>query len=325
MGYATLRQAHEFIQSGYGECNPEKLTKAVNKIRNHFYNWYDKMALFLDATECFRVKEFCLDCNDCNDTYQGVTLPRDFLNVEAMWWNDYPIRLQSDWREYQVGISPECDCRLQKIDMPGTYSTIADLRKPSRLTFRSFNKEDAGKRLVINGTVAGAPVKVELQLGLLPQTTELEFDSINKAGGIIKDMTAGRVVIAAEDGRVLGIYEPDETVPTYKRIKITGLPHGCEAVNIRAARRYYPVFGNDDLVETDNGVAWDSMARYLRLYEKSDKTRDDLSTEKDHYLTAFNMMMGEKSRDRGKATQAEVTIATPNFGARQLSRFRARW
>jgi hypothetical protein len=318
MSYSTFRQAKGFIESGYGTCDADKLARAVNTIRRHFFNWYQEVSLFLDAVQCFRVHTFYSECNACVGGYQGVTLPRDCQTVEAMWWNDWPVKMQSSWREFQVGISPECDCRLQKFDLPGLFSTAVDLHpaRPQKVCLKALDEADIGKKIIIRGTAStGQPVTQEFQLSTVLQMTDWPMMSIDRMGGVIKDVTAGRVLLAAEDGTLLAIYEPDETVPGYRRIKITGLQGGCEVVNIRCARRFFPLTDDDDVVETDNAPAWDSMARYLRLYEQAAKTRDTLTVEKDHYATAMKMMIGDKAREAGHATAASVVMVTPSFGA----------
>lgn len=322
MGYATFLQAKGFVGSGYGDCDPVKVAEVVNTIRQHWYNWYLEERMFLDAVECFRVHTFCLDCNTCADTYRGVTMPRAFETVEAIWWNDFPLPMQSDWREFQVGISHECDCRIQKFDVPGSFSTHLDIgtMRPVNLLVVALNPADAGKRVVIRGIGAGGEVLThELRLSVKPQRTPM-FRRIDHRGGILKDLTIGRVVIMDELGKVYGQYEPDETVPSYRRIKLTGLADGCEVVNIRAARRYFPLYSDDDVVESDNVPAWDAMARYLRLYRMTDKTRETIAGEAAYLGTAKAMITGAQARAAGAGTQAALTIKTPRFMRQGLRR-----
>lgn len=327
MGYSTFRQAKGFVTAGYGECDPAVAAEVVNTIRQHFYLWYQEVRLFLDAVECFRVHTFCLDCNECQDTYRGVTLPREMQTVEAMWHNDWPVKLLSDWREFQTSISPECDCRLTKIDMPGAFSTIADVAPtvPTRLLVSIADPADAGKRFVLRGRDGGgAPLAHVMTLAREPQVTPF-FSSIDARGGVLKDLTAGRVFLVDAGGKLYGRYEPDETVPAYRRIKITGLRDDCDVVNIRAARRYHPLYGDDDVVESDNATAFDAMARYLRLYRRADKDSASLTAEKDHLATAKALMTGERAREAGTATHGQVVVRTPVFRGKQLRRGRGRW
>ncbi len=328
--YATLKQAKGWIQSGYGECDDAALGRAVNTIRQHFYAWYADLPLFLDAVECFAVQTFPMSCSNCRETYQGVTLPRDFQNVEAMWWNDFPVRLQSSWREFQFGLSPECDCRLQKFDMPQPFSTALDIwpDAPSILRVVAMDRADEGKRFIVRGTTSGnAPFMQEFTLSRQPQATTEALRGVNPRGGVTKDVTAGRVFMTDQSNRVIGMYEPDETVPTYRRIKISGIPDGCEHVNIRAARRYFPVSGDDDVVETDQEIAWDAMARFLRIWKKSDKTAQDVASEREFATAAKNLVTGQAAREVGKATQAEIRFQSPQVfsGRGRLNRTGRIW
>lgn len=324
MRYARLSTVREWVKDGSGECDTEKLTAIVNKIRAHFFNWYQELSLFLDAVECFSVQRFCVDCNHCNESYRGVTLPRDVAAVEAMWFGDFPISLQSSWREFQLGIAGECDCRLHKFDLPGTFSTQLDLvaASPSKISVRAFDPRDVGRKFTVRGVDGfDRPFSHEFTLSTEPQWSDIVLKSITPQGGVFKERTQGRVVLLDELSRVLGIYDPDETDAAYRRIKITGIPDSCEVVNIRANRRYVPLYGDNDVVESDNMIAFDAMARYLRIYVRSDKTTEDLRQEAAHYALAQKMMKGEKSREVGKATQAAVTIRMPQIRNAGLTRF----
>jgi hypothetical protein len=166
------------------------------------------------------------------------------------------------------------------------------------------------------------PITQSVQLATEPRQTEASFMSIDHRGGIVKEVTLGRVVVMQKDGRTIyGRYEPDETVPAYRRQKITGLGHDITHVNVRCARRFYPLSGDMDVVETDNRMAFDAMARYLRDYRKAEKTQVSLLAEKDNLLTARKLIIGEKARDEGAATAVDVVISMPSMCGRRLNRF----
>lgn len=324
MPYCTFQQAKEFVRDGLGTCEDEALGNAVNLIRQELYNWYAEVGLFMDVVECFRVQRYCFDCNACQDSYLGITLPREAQQVEAMWHNDWPVTLRSSWREHQTGITPECDCRLEKFDMPGAFSTFVDIpfHCAVELIAVATHPDDVGKVLKIRGiNAAGVPASEEIVLGLEPKRTRDGFKMIDGRGGIIKPVTTGRVILSDGAGRVYGIYEPDETVPSYRRIKISGLPDACAAVNVRASRRFVRLYGDDDVVETDNQPAWDAMARYLRLYRRTDKDGAVMKAEAGFLAKAKAMITGEKSRDAGKGTSGNVQIKTAVFRGHRLHRF----
>lgn len=327
MGLTTFGIAKTWVQPGYGDCNPAVTGEVVNAIREHFFNWYDDVSLFLDVIECFRVHRYCLDCNTCASSYLGITLPRQAINIEAMWLNDWAVKIHNSWREYQTGLTPECDCHLRALEVPGAFSTFADIRPgvPIELFAIAEDPQDWGKRFVIEGVdIANAPRRESLVLGSEPVRTEFAFRAINHRGGILKDVTAGRIRLMDADANTYGIYEPDETVPSYRRVKIGGVDsRGCDVVNVRSARRYSALFGDDEVVETDNRMAFDAMARYLRKYRKVDKTGADLVSEKNDLATARKMIIGNKAREEGRATIVDAVIGMPSsIGGRGLNRFR---
>lgn len=321
MGYTTFRAVKDAMEDAAGGCDEQTLSDLVNGARHRFYLMYDEVALFLDAIECFRLQRFSAECNDCNDSFLGITLPREMQRPEAIWFNAWPIRIRSDWREWQTGISPECACGLECIDIPGSFSVAVDLACDAELEVVAFAPEDHGKEVIIRGVdTFGRPSEQRLILGNGIVTTGVKMKSIDRRGGFQKPTTKGRVMLRAKGGKMLAMYEPDETMPAYRRVKITGINDECESVNIRGSRRYFPLFGDDDVVESDNIPAFDAMIRYLRIFRKANKAPQDLVVEKDYLSTAKMMMLGEKSREQGKSVQAEVMIASPRFGARRLNR-----
>lgn len=324
MGLTTFGIAKTWVEPGYGDCNGAVTGEVVNAIREHFFAWYVEVRLFLDVIECFRVHRYCMDCDACRDSYLGITLPNQAINIEAMWLNDWPVRIHNSWREYQTGLTPECECNVRAIEMPGAFCTFADIAPgaPIELYAVATSSSDWGKRLVITGKdVAMADRRETLVLASEPVRTEFAFRSINHRGGILKDITAGRIRLMDADGNTYGIYEPHETVPSYRRQKITGVGVDCSNVNVRSARRFVPLFGDDEVVETDNRMAFDAMARYLRNYRKVEKTRETLVSEKNDLATARQMIIGSKAREEGGATQVDVAIASPVFRGRTLNRF----
>lgn len=324
MGYTTFGTAKEWVQPGYGDCTPGVTGEVVNAIREHFYNWYDEISLFLDVVECFAIKTYCVDCNACRDTYRGITLPRECQNVEAIWLNDWPVVVHNSWREYQKGLTPYCDCRLSAIEVPGAFSTFADIPAGTAVQLQAIalDPADAGKRISIAGVdSAMRPKKESLVLGIEPVGTSGDFRSIDPRGGIVKDVTIGRVVLMDARGAMYGVYEPDETVPSYRRQKITGMDNDCGSVNVRSARRYFPLVGDHDVVETDNRMAFDAMARYLREFRRVEKTQQSMVAEKDALATARRMIIGNKAREEGRATRVDLQFAHPVFRGRGLNRF----
>ena len=311
MHYALLSQAQQWISAAYGTTDAAVLLEAVNAIRREWYAWFESTQLFVDIEECFEVQKFAFDCNDSRKCYRGITLPFGWESPSAIWFNDRPVQLFDRWRVWQNGIDSPRDCGLSKFDVADTFPTERDLSPgvPAKLTVTALDARDVGKKVVIRGTsIFNAPFQQEFELSLQPQATTYELRALAQPGGFVKGVTEGRVVLAVEGGRVLSIYSPAEQVPSYKRIRIEGLPDGCQHVNIRAARRYIELFDPFDVVESDNQVAWASMARALRLNQKSERTQQDMQSEAAYRTQCRGMLLGDKSRTEGKSTVTDVAF-----------------
>lgn len=319
MHYALLSQAKRWIANAYGTNDPETLTEVINAIRREWYAWYEDTAIFVDVEECFEVQTFPLGCNRVADCYRGITLPRGWESIEAMWLNDRPVQMFDRWRQWQDGLACPCDNALAKYDMGDSFPTERDMipGRACKLVAQALSPKDIGKRFVIRGTsFTGDPIEQAFSLETRPQVSALPFLSINQPGGIVMDLMEGRVALAQDGGRLLSVYAPGEQVPAYKRVKITGLPSGHSYVIIRGARRYVELFDDYDVVESDNSRAWESMARAIRLNRKADRDGKDMQSEKLYVTQCRELLLGDKSRSLGKSAQQRVNIVSPRFTPR---------
>lgn len=323
MNQALVSDVLDWLIEPSGECDRTKLITWLNQARERMYQLYAEIALF-EINECFEVQTFCVDCNACSDAYSGVTLPREYQTVEAMWYNDSPVELFSSWREWQRGMSPYCACGLEKVDVPGLFSSERDPlpKNPKRLSVHAMLTADIGKTVTIRGVdVFGVQRVQSFQLKLTPQFTENAMRSLAAGAGFTKTRTEGGVVLAEEGGRMLSVYAPDETMPGYKRIKISGIRANCARVNIRGARRYFPVFRESDVVECDNRTAFEEMTRFLKINRKQNKDRNDIAVSAHHFNQAKGALLGDRSREIGKSTSADLRIETPSFGPHALGQW----
>lgn len=318
MSFALLTTAKRYVSEGSGETDPDKLTEIVNKIRQEWYSWYERLPLFRFAEECFEVQcypERCLTPG-CTDFYYGFSLPNEYAAVEALWIDGQRVEFFDRWRQWQYGMSPPCDCGLSAVEV-GRYATERDLSPgiSSRIAFTALDSRDKGKVIEIRGvTNLGRPFREKYTLDTVPQCTPELLCGISAMGGIVKDLTYGRVVIAEEGGRVLAMLNPQDAMPQFRRMKISGLPNDCNNVNVRVARRYAPVFDDRDVVETDNQRAWSAMARAQRLEDKPTKTREDLQSIAVDKATAEAMLRGENVREVGRSVQVDIRVPAPKIG-----------
>lgn len=311
----------DWLAEPSGECDRPKLFDVLNECRERFYQLYPAITLF-EIEYCFELQTFCSDCNVCDDMYRGVTLPRDYQNAEAIWNNDFAVTMNSSWREWQRGgLSPYCDCGLSKFDMPGLYSSERDLRPrmPARLGVNAVSQADVGKQVTLRGIdIFGVAREQVLTLGIERVFTDHIWRSINRGSGFSKPRTEGPVIFSEENGRILSIYSPDETMPGYRRIKITGAGGGRAQLNVRGMRRYFPVFKETDVVELDNRTALTEMARFIRVNKKVSKDSSDLRTASFALDQVRAALEGDKARDAGKTAQATMRVESIGFGPPRL-------
>ena len=273
----------------------------ANKIRRMFYDLYNEYEVEVDVEECFQVQNFGHCGETCDKDTAGITLPSYMNNVEAAWVQGQPLSLYSKWREYKVGVKTSPDCRRAVYDMPGRYATERDLLPAGALAcvqLLAKDQADAGKKVkVIYKSSEGTKAEyVEL-----PRTgyRKLSFMASRILEVVLPTDLKGTVVIAqaGEELRILSEYSPYEHVPSYRRIKITGLC-GDEVVVVRASRQYTDVFSDDDIVETDNRMAVEHAARYL-FYSESGTGTDLLTKAAFHLEMMKDALRGMSSRDSG--------------------------
>lgn len=127
-------------------------------------------------------------------------------------------------------------CERSWQDLGANYSTYRDLLTPAKLVAHLQRPEDNGKKFIVYGYDSKNQVLMreengEWKKGILLPTIyglaipESDAPDVARVTGIFKDPTAGAVRLATTDssgatGVNLGVYEPDETVPQYRRIKL---------------------------------------------------------------------------------------------------------
>lgn len=103
----------------------------------------------------------------------------------------------------------------------------------------------------------------------------------------------------------LGIYEPGETDPAYRRYKVGSIPDTC-TVTALCSRRHVDLLNEDDLVLPSNIGALKHGLIAIRLEDQS-----DLDSSVAHFDQAYALLNSELRRLRGKAR----VIPTFNYGS----------
>ncbi len=316
MSYTTVGKALTWLENPLGKTvkhNRCEMVDTLNRIRQHFYLWYESIPLFLDGEECIEVQEFALDCN-CKETYLGITLPREYETVEAIWINNTPIKMYDRWREYRDGFKDSCGCKLAMYDVANFFPTereFAPCGVCTHVKFLAKDPGDGGKIVRIkykDSTGQDFQDEIVLKHDTYIKTEKPVLQIEPRGGIVLPPDLVGTVLIADENGRVLSEYSPNEIVPSYRRMKLENVCCG-DQVLVHASRKFTELFLDSDVIETDNRLAIEEAGRFMRY---NDSTSADLTFEAKasaHIANSRLYLLGEKSRHRGKATISNLNYS----------------
>lgn len=208
---------------------------------------------------CTRGCSSCDSGRPCNSGGCGnrcITLPREVETVISVNIEGNPSLGFGTLFNFHLNSSGDrktaCDWSWQ--DGGDWHYTYRDLITPSKLVAYLQRPEDNGKSLIVYGYDAVGQLlrreengqwlngyRVPTIFGVaLPDSGA---PTIARITGIFKDLTVGSVRLSTLDdsgatGVLLAVYEPDETVPQFRRIRIN---RSCRWVRI-AYRRVSPIF-----------------------------------------------------------------------------------
>lgn len=174
--------------------------------------------------------DLCID-NGC------VTLPREIETVLACNIGGHPALGHDQLFSFHLNGPGDFQTRCDfSWDDSGLHPVYRDLKCPSKVVTFLDNTEDEGKAVRVFGydeqhRPLRTKVGTEWQDGYLVPTIygyalpETGAPTIARITGIVKDVTSGNIRLSSFDsststGTLLGVFEPDETVPRYRRLKV---------------------------------------------------------------------------------------------------------
>lgn len=174
--------------------------------------------------------DLCID-NGC------VTLPREIETVLACNIGGHPALGHDQLFSFHLNGPGDFQTRCDYTwDDSGLHPVYRDLKCPSKVVTFLDNTEDEGKKVRVFGydeqhRPLRTKVGEEWQDGYLVPTIygyalpETGAPTIARITGIVKDVTSGNIRLSSFDsststGTLLGVFEPDETVPRYRRLKV---------------------------------------------------------------------------------------------------------
>lgn len=260
----------------FGHCNEPKLFRQLT----------DSIELLTtagDVDPLIGVVDICVD-GSC------VTLPREVetpLGVNICGRPAHGRDLLFQFHLNGPG-SLDCSCDWVWADQ-GTHPVYKDLKCPAKLISFVDDPRDEGKLLRVfgfdtQGRPLQTPVGDTVEAGLrVPTLFQYALPAANdpvvaRITGVVKDLTLGSIRLSSFDsststGTLLGIYEPDETKPEYRRIRIS---RRGSWVRLVYRKRSYEIRSINDRIFINSRPALILAMRALKFYTDGDLANGNL-------------------------------------------------
>lgn len=232
----------------------------------------------------------------------GITWPRQIETIELFGVNDLPGIVRNEWYEF-LGTGPglmdtENSCLGRQLIDRGTACTFADITRgiiTRKLKVISSVAETGSPRLLIRGydenanwiRTQDAGAWIDGEYVAINSTGTLSTKYYTQVVNIVKPATNGKVTLTEWDSvgsvavKSLATYEPDETLPVYRRSIIPGLEGmaicdsgACNqaeeerSVTVYCKLRYLPVINDNDFFLIGNLSALKHGVKAIQLEEK---------------------------------------------------------
>lgn len=274
------------------EADRRECVEILNRVRLLQFTSYEKFKLFDNVFHCICVTDF--------QGYRGFTLPNDILGVEAVYRHGVPLTLRSRWRESHTGFGcgqqPPCDAVL----MAETFATERDLKKTTKVKIFTEHDDDNGKKVFLE-VIDATNRQKKICFTLVGKGFAVSPVKIKKILSVSLPSLVGSLLLSQEDGYELSNYAPWESVPTYRRMKISD--GNCpELVLVQGTQKFQEVYFDEDVVEIGNRLVLEEGASYFKM---SANTSDaaELQAAEFHLTKMANYLKSEIARHRGNAIQ----------------------
>lgn len=303
----TVAKARDLLYEHVDASNPmdEKFLRTLNQLLQRFID-----------SGLWAKSEFQVDLSAPNGY---ITLPRRasaLLGLRVS--NQSPRRIYALAHEFnEVGPGAyEFDRTMTSVMEMEEVCVHTDLTEASSVYLRvQANDSGIGGEAILRGKDADGNrlYSADGQDGL---RITLASGDVNVFGtvGVIESLTLplmSKYCSLRTGTTELGVYEPGETDPSYRRYKVGSIPSTC-TITALCSRRHVDLVNEEDLVVPNNVGALKHGLIALRLEDQS-----DLDSSVAHFDQAYALLNAELRRLRGKAR----VIPTFNYGSPGLRTF----
>lgn len=251
----------------FGGCDDVKLLRWMGDAASLIWNKMDaeggKGTLDICSVGCS-----CTGINPCNERCgrRCLTMPREIETVIAVNIGGKPaLGYAQLFNHHQNGPGDcRCSCDFSWMDLGGFHSTFRDLLNPAKLIVYTQTPLDDNKEFIVfgydsNGNVLRRQVGGVWRNGLALPTIfgaaipEADAPMVARITGIDKQASVGSMRLSTIDdsgatGVLLGIYEPDETVPQFRRIQLNKACNWARVSYLKASPKFTSRFDHVPLM-----------------------------------------------------------------------------
>jgi hypothetical protein len=223
----------------------------------------------------------------CVDGAQCITLPREVETILALNMDGHPTIGRNPLHTFHLNGPGDFVTVWRSWTDIGRFPTYRDLPCPGKLVAYLDSQEDEGKELRVFGhDDQNRPLRTQVggvwSDGYLVPTVfgfalpDANAPTVSRISAIVKANTVGDVRLSSFDnsatvnsttGTLLGIFEPNETKPMYRRIKLWR--NACW-VRICYRKSSYRLFSQYDRINMNSRLALVLAMRAVRFYDDTD-------------------------------------------------------
>lgn len=233
-----------------------------------------------------------------------LTWPRQFETIESVAICGQSLNVRNQWFEFMeagAGLQSGCGCGGFQLFDRGNFCTFDDIRPTGKKVrvYADVAEDAAAKILLLGYDDNGQWIRTQVDSvwvdGEYVAISTTPVNSVNNFSSLVnvqKPVTNGNVrlyefKVADSTQRALAIYEPDETLPSYRRSLISGLSNaggcGCDGlvdtngctqttVTVMAKLAFIPVVNDTDYLIIGNIPGLKEMCRAVRFGEMDSPT-----------------------------------------------------
>lgn len=240
----------------------------------------------------------------CASNGTCVTLPREVQTILAVNIGGRPTLGKDQLFNFHLNGPGDCrtQCEFSWQDQGANHSTYRDLPGPSKIVAYLSRAEDDGTELLVHGYAEnGDRLRHEINGqwldGILIPTIfgyavpDDNAPRIARIDGVTKESSVGTIRLSTIDdtgatGTLLGLYEPDENLPNYRRIKLS---RNCNWVRIAYRKTVKKIVSRYDRIPMASRMSFLLSLRAIKFYNEqsyadahtyeSDATRIELEAQ----------------------------------------------